>query len=181
MSEQRISDEKLAAILSAYDGTLERDEVDLIYTSRDLACDLRDARRELAEARALIKRMAAERNELVTERDKLAEYTLTLADERDAAIAERDKIKADHDGLVRAVNESADDCTPECDRYGHRDGCKTHSPATWVIALQAERDKIATERLEYAKALLRRESAMTGVIPADRDTVARARKLVEGK
>ena len=53
---------------------------------------------------------------------------------------------ASDDELLReAINESADECTPDCDTYGHSPSCQTHSPAAWLIDQQAEIRRLRAE------------------------------------
>lgn len=42
-----------------------------------------------------------------------------------------------HERLRRAINESGDFCTDECDSYGHSEQCRTSDAATWLVNLQA--------------------------------------------
>lgn len=69
-----------------------------------------------------------------------------------------------YDVLRRAVNESTNECGPDCDDYGHGDGCPACSPSSWledqkrrIDALEArlaEKDQYIVEIERDARARL---------------------------
>lgn len=48
----------------------------------------------------------------------------------------------DYDLLKRAVNESTNECGPDCDSHGHGDSCPANDGARWLIDQQKEIDRL---------------------------------------
>jgi hypothetical protein len=47
----------------------------------------------------------------------------------------------DYETLKRAVNESTNECGPDCDEHGHGDNCPANSAARWLEDQQREIDR----------------------------------------
>jgi len=70
-----------------------------------------------------------------------------------AAESKLESLSKKHELLRAAVNSSADDCTEACDSYAHREDCKTHDPAAWIMALQSKLESLTKESRFFREAL----------------------------
>ena len=60
-------------------------------------------------------------------------------------IAQRDDLQrqlGDYETLKRAVNESTNECGPDCDDHGHGDQCPANNSAQWLIDQQKEIEQL---------------------------------------
>lgn len=53
--------------------------------------------------------------------------------------------------LKKAVNDSADECGPDCDDYAHGESCPACDPAKWLVDQQVEIERLRS-RLEMREA-----------------------------
>jgi predicted nuclease with TOPRIM domain len=56
--------------------------------------------------------------------------------------AELAATRRDYDTLKRAVNESTNECGPDCDEHGHGDNCPANSSARWLEDQQREIERL---------------------------------------
>jgi hypothetical protein len=65
-----------------------------------------------------------------------------------ARLAEQDMQLKSYSVLRRAVNESTNECAPDCDDHGHADGCPALSPTSWLEDQQREIERLRKEHAE---------------------------------
>lgn len=90
-------------------------------------------------------------------------------------LGELEGIRERYDLLKRAVDESEDECSPNCDRYGHADDCRCVNPAAWLEDQQAEIERLRHELEKERK----RERKLRGIVTIAKHLIARIRRVVD--
>lgn len=97
-----------------------------------------------------------------------ADYDEREKDRRDLVMA----LKS-YEVLRRAVNESTNECGPDCDDHGHGDGCPALSPSSWLEDQQRRIDalekRLTEAEQEYQDARVVREQLEARLAEAERE------------
>lgn len=94
------------------------------------------------------------RDDAIGHAPRRAERLLAAADEIERLRRELAEVQTKYGLLSSAINESTDECGPDCDDYGHGDKCPSLDPERWLIDQQATIEGLRRELAE-AEALLR--------------------------
>jgi hypothetical protein len=111
-----------------------------------------------------------------------AAYWHERAMKAEARLAEQDVQLKSYDVLRRAVNESTNECGPDCDDHGHADDCPALSPSSWLEDQQRKIDALEARLAEeesahrvtagiFASTLVRADAAEARIKPLE-ETVA---------
>jgi hypothetical protein len=84
-----------------------------------------------------------------------------------ARLAEQDVQLKSYDVLRRAVNESTNECGPDCDDHGHGDGCPALSPSCWLEDQQRTIDGLKARLAEAGEMLVEAWTLMVNGKVAD--------------
>lgn len=77
---------------------------------------------------------------------------MMAADEIERLRRELAEVQTKYGLLSSAINESTDECGPDCDDYGHGDKCPSLDPERWLIDQQATIEGLRRELAEAERA-----------------------------
>ena len=69
--------------------------------------------------------------------------------------------------LKKAVNDSADECGPDCDDYAHGESCPACDPAKWLVDQQVEIERLRSRLAEAERSI----DTLLGMIRHQRDVL----------
>lgn len=92
------------------------------------------------------------RDDAIGHAPRRAERLLAAADEIERLRRELAEVQTKYGLLSSAINESTDECGPDCDDYGHGDKCPSLDPERWLIDQQATIEGLRRELAEAERA-----------------------------
>ena len=95
------------------------------------------------------------RDDAIGHAPRRAERLLAAADEIERLRRELAEVQTKYGLLSSAINESTDECGPDCDDYGHGDKCPSLDPERWLIDQQATIEGLRRELAEAERDALR--------------------------